>query len=61
MTFKPYWLAIGSLPEGGHKLYHTNTAVGATREGRYRVARGEWAAFRVAKVTAAYYRGAVRQ
>ncbi len=56
------WLAIGRAAEDGAvHLENYRSAQAATRAGRDRVGNGTWRSFRVAKVTAAYYRGAVRQ
>ncbi len=55
------WLAIGRAAEDGTiRIEHFCSAQAATRAGRNRVESGIWRSFRVAKVTATYYRGAVR-
>lgn len=55
------WLAIGRHADDGRWcIEEYGTARAATQAGRDHVEAAVWSRFRVAKVTAAYYRGAVR-
>jgi hypothetical protein len=55
------WVVIGRRTDGTIVVGEHGSAGAATRVGRMNVESGGWLSFRVARLTATYHRGAVRQ